>query len=85
MNMGFGSLIVKEKMPNRAAGMFVGTRGWSWTRAGSSPCVFQGPRDKSRPSTAREGSWTNGQATRCCSLHCARKQVPVVSWYSMGS
>ena len=49
MNMGFGSLVVKEKMPNRAAGMFVGTRGLSWTRAGSSPCVFQGPRDKSRP------------------------------------
>ena len=55
MNMGFGSLIVKEKMPNRAAGMFVGTRGWSWTRAGSSPCVFQGPRDKSRPLYSQGG------------------------------
>ena len=42
-------------MPNRAAGMFVGSRPWSWTRAGSSPGVFQGPRDKSRPLYSQEG------------------------------
>ena len=49
MNMGFGSLIVKEKMPNRAAGMFVGT-GLVLDQGGVEPlCVSRPPGQEPAP------------------------------------